>query len=304
MPVLYPGELATASKPFESIDEMWLAFGGLLTNKTPVINGDKHFTLPRLPGLSLHSHASRRKRGRPAAPQPYKGSSGSSRNPLVMHVAPSARSPDPFLSSEAEWSANSTDWDEVFQVSEYFNTPDIPLWTPLTNPSERRQVVRDNAGRCLNCHGIDHSFRNCAEPFINASGCINPQLGQLGDNGETCCRWQRRILSYRRPHRVGGENTRSSPSPHRRKNPSRRYDNSRRNNSRHSKSHQSHHGAPQLQHRRHPRRWPSGQFAYGLPVPAWRTPSTFLRYPHTRYALPAHSEHEPHRTRTGTFRTN
>ena len=221
-----------------------------------------------------------------------------------MHVAPSARSHDPFLSSAAEWSANSTDWDDVFQVSESFNTPDIPLWTPLTNPKERRHVFRDNNGRCLNCHGTDHSFRNFAEPFINASGCINPQLGQLGDNGETCCGWQRRMLSYRRPHRVGGENTRSSPSPHRRKNPSRRYDNSRRNNSRHSKSHQSHHGAPQLQHRRHPRRWPSGQFAYGLPVPAWRTPSTFLRYPHTRYALPAHSEHEPHRTRTGTFRTN
>ena len=41
MPVMYPGELATASKSFGSIDEMWLAFGGLSTNKTPAINGDQ-----------------------------------------------------------------------------------------------------------------------------------------------------------------------------------------------------------------------------------------------------------------------
>ena len=68
IPVLYQGELATASKPFGSIDEMWLAFGGLSTSKTPAINGDKHFTLPPLAGLSLHSHASGRTQGRPAPP--------------------------------------------------------------------------------------------------------------------------------------------------------------------------------------------------------------------------------------------
>ena len=221
-----------------------MAFGGLSTNMTPVINGGKHFSAT--PRGFLIALACKRTHTRPTGRSAVlQGSSGSSRNPLVMHVAPSARSPDPFLSSEAEWSANSTDWDEVFQVSEYFNTPDIPLWTPLTNPSERRQVVRDNAGRCLNCHGIDHSFRNCAEPFINASGCINPQLGQLGDNGETYRRWQRRMLSYRRPNHVGGENTRSSPYSHRRKGPSRRYENNRRNKSGYSNSHLSHHCAPQ-----------------------------------------------------------
>ena len=102
---------------------------------------------------------------------------------------------------------------------------------------------RDNKGRCLNCHGTDHSFRNCAQSFINASGCINPQLGQLGDNGETFRRWKRRMLSYRRSNHVGGENTRSSLSLHRHKNSSRRYDNNRRNNNGHSNSGRSHHGA-------------------------------------------------------------
>ena len=90
-----------------------------------------------------------------------------------MNIATSS-SPDPFQPSAAEWPVNSTVWDEVFQVTESFATPDIPLWTPLTNPDERRQVFPDNKGRSLNCHVTDHSFRNWTEPFINVSGCMNP----------------------------------------------------------------------------------------------------------------------------------
>ena len=135
MPVLCPGELATTSKLFGFNEEMWLAFGGLSTNKTPTINSDKHFTLPTLAGLSFHSHASRLTQARSAAPQPSKGSSGSSRNPTVMNVAPSS-SPDPFFSSAAEWPANSTAVDEVFQAAEYFATSDISLWSPPDHPEE------------------------------------------------------------------------------------------------------------------------------------------------------------------------
>ena len=100
-----------------------------------------------------------------------------------------------------------------------------------------RQVFRGHKGRCLNCHGTDHSFRNYAESFINASGCINPQLGQLGDNGESYRCWQRRMLSYRGPNHLDGENARSSPSSHRRKSSSRRYNNNHRNNNGHSNCH-------------------------------------------------------------------
>ena len=136
MQVLYPGDLTTASKPFGSIDEMWLAFGGLSTNKTPTINNEKHCTLRPLAGLSLHSHASRRTQGRSVAPQSFKGPSGSSRNPIVMNVAASGRSPDPFLPSAAEWPANSTDWDGVFQVSKSFPTKTFHYGRPLPLPKK------------------------------------------------------------------------------------------------------------------------------------------------------------------------
>ena len=106
IPMLLPGELATASTPFGSIDEMWLVFGGRSTNKTPAINGNKHFALSPPGGLLLLSHASGCTQSQSAAPKPFKGSSGSFRNAIVMNVAPSALSPDPFVSSAAEWPAN------------------------------------------------------------------------------------------------------------------------------------------------------------------------------------------------------
>ena len=244
MPVPYPGELATASKSFGSIDKRWLAFGGLSTNKTSAINGDKHFIFYssrvfHYTRMQADAHKVDRSR--------RKGSSGSSRNPTVINVAPSARFSDPFLSSAAELPADPPDSDEVFEVCESLATPDIPLWTPTTNPDKDAQVFRHYKGRCLNCHGMNQLLQNCAQPFINAinSGCIIPQLGQLGDNGKTYRRCQRSMQTYHRPTHVGGENTRSSPSSYHRKNSSRRYDNNRRNNGLSNSGH-SHHGAPQL----------------------------------------------------------
>ena len=302
MPVLCPGDLATASKPFGSIDKMWLAFGGLSTNKTPTINGDEHFTLPPLAGLSLHSHASGRTQGRSTVSQPSKGSSGSSRNPIVMNVAPSS-SPDPFLSSAPGWPANSTAWDEVFQVAESFVRPDVPLWTPLTIPEERRQVFRDNKGRYLNCHGKDHSFRNCAETCINAGGCIAwptwrpwlnlpPLATSHAVVSSTHLSWRRKhaLVAFFAPRQnllpplqqppqqqralyFWPDSTWCPPTP-----PERR--------------------------RRHSRRRLHGQLANGLPASTRRAPSTFLRHPSPWYAVRSVPNSNPNGRQPGTFHNN
>ena len=46
MPMLYPGSNATDPRPFASVDAMWRAFSDLAHNKTPAVNGGKHFSLP------------------------------------------------------------------------------------------------------------------------------------------------------------------------------------------------------------------------------------------------------------------
>ena len=42
-PVLYPGELMTAIKPFASVSAMWQAHQMYATNNTPTINGEKYY---------------------------------------------------------------------------------------------------------------------------------------------------------------------------------------------------------------------------------------------------------------------
>ena len=90
-----------------------------------------------------------------------------------------------------------TSYAEVFAVCASFRTDDPPLWSALLSPSARAAALRENRGHCLNCHEDTHSFRNCRHPFINASGCLNPELGQLGDD-DAYRRWQARMTSYRR----------------------------------------------------------------------------------------------------------
>ena len=46
IPTLYPGVLATVSRPFGTLDAMWLAFQTLANNETPAIDGEKYFYLP------------------------------------------------------------------------------------------------------------------------------------------------------------------------------------------------------------------------------------------------------------------
>ena len=84
-----------------------------------------------------------------------------------------------------------------FAVCASFRTDDPPLWSALLSPSARAAALRENRGHCLNCHEDTHSLRNCRHPLFNASGCLNPELGQLGDD-DAYRRWQARVTSYHR----------------------------------------------------------------------------------------------------------
>ena len=78
-----------------------------------------------------------------------------------------------------------------------FKTDDSPLYNGLLSPPARTAALRDNRGHCRNCHEDTHSSKNCRHPFINASGCLDPELGQIGHD-DAYRRWQARMTSYRR----------------------------------------------------------------------------------------------------------
>ena len=132
---------------------------------------------------------------------------GSSNNPIVMSVIDSA---DPWTDNTSKcWPLEEHHYAEGFAVCASFETDDPPLWSALLSPSARAAALRENRGHCLNCHEDTHSFRNCRHPFINASGCLNPELGQF-DNDDAYRRWQARMTSYR------GGNSRSHQNKNRR----------------------------------------------------------------------------------------
>ena len=129
----------------------------------------------------------------------------SSHNPTVM---PINDPPDPWLGQTLNcWPLEEQHYAEVFAVSASFQTDDPPLWSGLLLPSTRADALRENRGLCLICHEGNNFFKHCRHPFINASGCLNPELGQL-DYHDAYRRWQGRIICHRR----GG--TSSHPKNH------------------------------------------------------------------------------------------
>ena len=105
---------------------------------------------------------------------------------------------DPWIDHASKcWPIKEHHYAEVFAVYASFKTDEPPLWSALLSPSTRAAAFRENRGYCLNCYEDTHSFRNSRHPFNNASGCLNPELGQLGDDDDYR-RWQARMTSYHR----------------------------------------------------------------------------------------------------------
>ena len=201
MPTLHPGSMATDPKPYASLYKMWKAFGDYSNTKTPAINGDNCFSLP-VSSSGVRSSApsgpwpAGHGRGQGRVPsQTPSWQTGSYNNPLVMSVNDPTY---PWTDDTFKcWPLEEHHYAEVFAVCASFKTDDHPLWSALLSPSARAAALRENRGHCLNCHEDTHSFRNCRYPFIDPSGCLNPELVQRGDDDDYR-RWQARMTSYRR----------------------------------------------------------------------------------------------------------
>ena len=120
---------------------------------------------------------------------------GSSNNPIVMSVNDST---DPWTDKTSKcWPLEEHHYAEVFAVCASFETDDPPLWSALLSPSARTAALRENRRHLPKLPRRHALCPKQQTPFINASGCLNPELGQLGDDDayRPC---QARMTSYRR----------------------------------------------------------------------------------------------------------
>ena len=132
------------------------------------------------------------RRGQGRVPhQSLSSQTGSSHHPTVMPIDDSS---DPRLDQTSNrWPLEDHNYADVFAVSASFKTVDPLLWSGLLSPSTRVDALRENRELCLNCHEDNHSFKHCRHRLINASSCLNPEPGQLGDD-DAYRRWQSRIV--------------------------------------------------------------------------------------------------------------
>ena len=121
---------------------------------------------------------------------------GSLNNPFVINVSKSIPDCiDPWLDTSSNcWPLDEHRYAEVFAVCSSIQIDDPPLRSGLLTLTARATALPENRGQYLNYHSDTHPLKQCRHPFINASGCLNPDPGQLGDDGEAYCRWQARII--------------------------------------------------------------------------------------------------------------
>ena len=92
---------------------------------------------------------------------------------------------------------------EVLAVCSSIQTDGPPLWKGLLTPTARAAALREGRGHSLNCHEDTHSLKQCRHPFVNASGGLNPDLGELG---EACRCWQTCMIRYHREDKPSRSN--------------------------------------------------------------------------------------------------
>ena len=257
-------------------------------NKTPAVNGEKQFSPPvsstgtrssALSGPRPAVHG--RGQGRVPSQSPS-WQTGSSHNPIDMSITDSTA---PWLDKMPNcWPLEEQHCAEGFTVCASFKTDDPRLWSGLLTPSARAAALRENRDHCLNCHGDTHSLRNCRHPFISASGCLNPELSQLGDD-DVFRRWRARVVSYHRDGRSSRSQT---------------YNKNRRNRSNQSQGYHQDQGQTNSHSGNHSSTYTPGQHGAVPPSPASSASASALG---KCFGATHNLSGNPNARQPGTFRT-
>ena len=166
MPTLFPGDLATREKPYDSLASMWTAFADLKHNTSPAIDGGAFASAPQ--ASSLHAP--------PTVATPVTSVAASQRHNSprglrMMHHISHMHIPAGTPSRSITASGPSMTATTLLCVP-------LPItWsTPLLTENARRQACLQYSGRCRNCGSTEHSLRWCNAPFMNVFALINPEF--------------------------------------------------------------------------------------------------------------------------------
>ena len=196
MPTLFPGDLATREKPYDSVSSMWTAFADLKHNTSPAIDGGAFASAPQ--ASSLHAPptvatlaasvtVSQRHNSRPARPSHD-----------VSNVSHAHSRRDPFSVDYGLWPFDDRDYATVCTVTNNMVNTNFSLWTPLLTEDARRQACIQYSDRCCNCGSTEHSLQWCPAPFMNVFSLLNPKFATHDADGSMFETWKEKMRHWRR----------------------------------------------------------------------------------------------------------
>ena len=223
MPTLFPGDLATREKTYDSLASTWTAFANLKHNTSPAIDGGAFASAPQ--ASSLHAPPTIATPVTSVA-APQRNNSRAARPPHdISHISHAHSRRSPFSVDYGLWSSDDRDCANVCIVTNDMVNASLPLWTPLLTEDARRQACIQYSGRCCHCGSTEHSLRWCPSPFMNVFAPLNPEFATHDTVGSIFETWKEKMRRWRRRgsnrrHQGNGRRNASgngNPRPHNRR---------------------------------------------------------------------------------------
>ena len=138
MPTLFPGDLATRKKPYDSLASMWTEFANLKHNTSPAIDGGAFASASQ--ASSLHAPPTIATPVTSVA-APQRHNSRAARPPHdISRISHAHSRRDPFSVDYGLWPFDDRDYAIVCTVTNHIVNTNLSLWTPslLKTPAVRR----------------------------------------------------------------------------------------------------------------------------------------------------------------------
>ena len=129
IPTLFPRDLATREKPYDSLALMWTAFANLKHNTLPAIDGGAIASTPQ--ASSLHAPPTTATPVTSVA-APQRHNSRAARPPHdISHISQAYSRRDPFSVDYGLWPFDDRDYAIVCTVTNNMVNTNLSLWTPI-----------------------------------------------------------------------------------------------------------------------------------------------------------------------------
>ena len=148
MPTLFPGDLATREKPYDSLASMRTAFPDLKHNTSPAIDGGAFASTPQ--ASSLQAPPTVATPTASVAASQCHNSRAARPSHDVSNISYTHSRQDPFSVDYGLWPFDDQDYTIVCTVTNNMVNTNLSLWTPLLTEDARRQACIQYSGRCCN----------------------------------------------------------------------------------------------------------------------------------------------------------